>query len=139
MIENGTETTRSRAAILTGHFLFGLSVLFLAFDTALKAFAMRAAVEGTVRLGYPAETVRIIGLIEVFCLAVLLVPRTALIGAILWTAYLGGAVATHTRAGSSLFAETLFPVYFAIMLWTGLWLRDRRVGALLAPAAPFRR
>jgi hypothetical protein len=126
------------AAVWAGRILSGLVVLFLAFDATMKVFALRPAVEGTVRLGYSASTIPVIGMVEVFCLAVLLWPRTAIIGAILWTGYLGGAVATHVRAGSPLFSETLFPIYVAAMLWAGLWLRDRRVSALFADAASFR-
>jgi hypothetical protein len=61
-----------------------------------------------------------------------LIPRTAVLGAILWTGYLGGAIAIHLRVGNPLFSHTLFPIYVAAFLWAGLWLRDRRVRALTA-------
>jgi hypothetical protein len=125
-------TGRSTATLWTSRILFGLVVLFLAFDAALKVFATKIAVEGTVRLGYPASTILVIGYVEVLCLAVLLVPRTAIPGAILWTGYLGGAVATHVRASGSLFGEILFPVYVAAALWGASWLLDRRTRTLLA-------
>jgi len=69
--------------------------------------------------------------IELVCLALYLVPRTAVLGAVLWTGYLGGAVATHVRIGSPLFSHVLFPLYVAALLWVGLWLRDRSLQALL--------
>jgi hypothetical protein len=65
------------------------------------------------------------------CLVVYLIPRTAVLGAILWTGYLGGAIATHVRVGNPLFSHLLFPVYVAALLWAGLWLRDERVRAVL--------
>jgi hypothetical protein len=101
--------TQTRA----GRMLSGLAVLFLAFDAAMKVFGMAAAVEGTTALGYPASVLLPIGLIQVVCLIVYLAPRTAVLGAILWTGYLGGAVATHVRVGSPLLTHTFFPLYVA--------------------------
>ncbi len=94
------------------------------------------AIEGTTRLGYPAHVVRGLGVVEVACLALYLFPRTAPLGAVLWTGYLGGAIATHVRIGSPLFSHVLFPIYVAAMLWGGLWLRDPRVRALLSRTSP---
>jgi hypothetical protein len=74
-----------------------------------------------------------IGLIQVVCLAVYLLPRTAILGAVLWTGYLGGAIATHVRVGNPLFSHILFPIYVAALLWGGLWLRDRRLRGVFAP------
>ena len=112
-----------------------LVTLFLTFDTVLKVMAMAPAVQGTTELGYPAATVTWIGVIELVCLALYLAPRTAVLGAVLLTGYLGGAVATHVRVGNPLLSHTLFPLYVAAMLWGGLYLRERRLHALL----PFRR
>ncbi len=80
---------------------------------------------------YPASTIFGIGLVQVVCLVAYLVPRTSVFGAVLWTGYLGGAVATHVRVGSPLLSHTLFPVYVAVLLWAGLWLREPRLRALL--------
>jgi hypothetical protein len=132
-------TTRSPKAIWTGRFLSGAAVLFLTFDAAMKLFAFPAAIEATSQLGYPVNALSGIGMVEIVCLVLYLIPRTAPIGVILWTGYLGGAIATHVRVGNPLFSHVLFPIYVAALLWAGLWLRDRRVGALLAPASPFRR
>ena len=88
--------------------------------------------EATKQLGYSADSIFGIGLVECILLALYLIPRTAPLGVLLWTGYLGGAIATHVRIGSPLFSHILFPIYVAAFLWAGLWLRDRRVGALLA-------
>jgi hypothetical protein len=123
---------RSRRALWTGRILSGIAVAFLTMDAAMKVFALPPAVQGTADLGYPAGTVVGIGLLQVVCLAFYLIPRTAVLGAVLWTGYLGGAIATHVRVESPLFTHTLFPIYIAALLWVGLWLRDRRVSALIA-------
>lgn len=128
-----TLNTRTNTALWTGRILSGLAVLFLAFDLSLKLLRPPMAVEGTVQLGYPASVLLGLGIIQLICLIVYLIPRTAIIGAILWTGYLGGAIATHVRVGNPLFSHILFPIYVAVFLWAGLWLRDRRVSALFAP------
>jgi hypothetical protein len=95
----GAMTGRSRNAIWAGRVVSGIAVLFLTMDAAMKLFGVPAAVEGTRQLGYPANSLFTIGLIQAICLGVYLIPRTAPIGAILWTGYLGGAIATHLRLG----------------------------------------
>ena len=132
-MNTATLDTISNKAIWTGRILSGLAVLFLAFDISLKLLQVPMAVEGTTQLGYPASSLFGIGVLQLICLIVYLIPRTAIIGAILWTGYLGGAIATHVRVGNPLFTHILFPIYVAAFLWAGLWLRDRRVGALFAP------
>ena len=132
----GAGRSTSRAVGWTGRLLTGLAVLFLAFDAGMKVLALPAAVNGTTQLGYPGDVVVGIGVLQLVCLAVYLIPRTALVGAVLWTGYLGGAVATHVRVGNPLWTHTLFPVYVAVLLWAGLYLRDRRVDALLARSSP---
>jgi hypothetical protein len=122
----------STKALWTGRLLSGFAVLFLTFDATIKLLGLAMAVEGTTSLGYPADLVFTIGLIQVACLIVYLIPRTSILGAILWTGYLGGAIATHLRVDSPLFSHVLFPIYVAALLWGGLWLRDRRVRALLS-------
>ena len=108
-----------------------LAALFLAFDTTLKVLRLDAAVQGTTSLGYPADTVLLIGIIELVCLVLYLVPRTSVLGALLMTGYLGGAIATHVRISSPLLTHTLFPIYVALLLWGGLYLREPRLRALL--------
>jgi len=115
----------------TGRTLTAIAVLFLIFDATVKLLRLPVAVDTTVQLGYPAAVVVPLGLLELALLVVYLTPRAAPLGAILWTAYLGGAVATHVRIGNPVFTHVLFPTYVAAMLWGGLWLRDARVRALL--------
>ncbi|WP_437677905.1 DoxX family protein [Sorangium sp. So ce131] len=122
----------SRRALWGGRVLSGLAVLFLTFDAAIKVLGLVPAEQGSAQLGFPASLVPTLGVIQIACLVTYLIPRTAVLGAILWTGYLGGAVAIHVRVGSPLFSHTLFPIYVAALLWAGLWLRDRRARALLA-------
>src|ERR1041384_4081752 len=121
-----TERTASgsRRKVWAGGILTGFALLFLVVDAVMKVVGAPAAVEATTQLGYPANTLPGIGLVELVCLAVYLIPRTAVLGAVLWTGYLGGAVATHVRVGNPLFTHVLFPVYIATLLWAGLCLRD---------------
>jgi hypothetical protein len=121
----------SRKAQITGRVLSGIAVLFLLFDAVGKLMRPAAVIEGTAQLGWPVSVILPLGIIQVVCLIAYLVPRTSVLGAILWTGYLGGAIATHVRIGNPLFSHILFPVYIAALLWLGLWLRDRRVRALL--------
>ncbi len=121
-----------RARIWTGRILSGIAVLFLTFDAAIKVAASSMAVSGTAELGYPTNIVVPLGLLELALLAVYLTPRIAPLGAVLWTGYLGGAIATHVRLENPLFTHILFPIYVAALLWGGLWLRDARVRALLS-------
>ena len=115
--------------------LWGAAVLFLAFDAAGKLLTLAPVREGTARLGYPESSVLVIGIIEVVCLILYVVPRTAVLGALLLTGYLGGAVATHLRIGDPVFSHILFPTYVGMLIWGSLVLRDDRLQRLLRPAA----
>lgn len=126
-----TQATSTKA-LWTGRFLSGLAVLFLTFDTTIHLLEVTMAAEGMTALGYPADSVFTIGVIQVACLIIYLIPRTSVLGAVLWTGYLGGAIATHFRIGSPLLSHTLFPIYVAALIWGGLWLRDARVRSLLS-------
>jgi len=106
-------------------------VLFLLFDSAIKLMKLPPAVEGTARLGYPVTLVLPIGLVLLICVVIYVIPSTSVVGAILLTGYLGGAVASNVRIGNPLFGYVLFPVYVAVLLWTGLLLRDDRLGELV--------
>ena len=108
-----------------------LATIFLTFDTVLKVLRLGPAVEGTTALGYPADTVHWIGIIELVCLVLYLVPRTAILGGLLLTGYLGSAIATHVRISSPVLTHTLFPVYVALLLWGGLYLREKRLRDLV--------
>ena len=120
-----------RTATNIGRACSGLAVLFLVFDTTLKVLRLGPAVEGTAALGYPASSVQLIGLIELVSLGLYVVPRTSVLGALLLTGYLGGAVASHVRIGSPLLTHVLFPVYVALLLWGGLYLREKRLQTLV--------
>lgn len=119
---------------MAGRILSGLAILFLTFDVAIKLVGAKEAVQGTVQLGYQPHHVPIIGAIGLVCLILYVIPRTAPLGAILWTGYLGGAIATNLRLDKPLFLYTLFPIYVAALIWSGLYLRDARVRALVRPA-----
>ena len=126
-------TGRAAATRWSGRILTGIVVLFLSFDVAIKLAGVKQAVDGTVALGFAPHHVLAIGLIGLVCLVLYVVPRTAPIGAVLWTGYFGGAIATHLRLGNPLVTHILFPVYVAALLWGALYLRDPRVRALLHP------
>jgi hypothetical protein len=117
----------SRKAVWAGRVVSGVPVLMLVMSGVMKLMKPAAVVEGFENLGYPARLAMGIGILELACTAVYLVPRTAVLGAILITGYLGGATATHVRVGDA-FAG---PVAIGVMVWLGLYLRDRRVRALV--------
>src|SRR5262249_53003028 len=104
----------SKAMLWTGRVLSGLTVLFLTFDASLKLLQLPMAVKGTVELGYPAGVLFPLGLVLLASVVLYVIPRTALLGALLVTGYLGGAIATHVRLGNPLFSHILFPVYVAL-------------------------
>src|SRR5262249_2747667 len=122
---------RFRAATRLGTICTALVAVFLTVDSVLKVLRLAPAVDGTVALGYPVDSVQAIGIIELACLVTYLVPRTSVLGAILLTGYLGGAIATHVRISSPLFTHTLFPVYVALLIWGGLYLREKRLRDLV--------
>jgi hypothetical protein len=126
-----TNHTDSRRALWTGRVLSGLAVAFLLFDGAGKLFEVQPVIDGTKQLGYPPDIVFGLGVTLLSCLLTYLVPRTSVLGAVLLTGYLGGAVATHVRVGNPLFTHVLFPTYVAALLWGGLILRDPRLRAFL--------
>jgi hypothetical protein len=129
----------SKTRLWAGRIISALVVLFLIFDGVTKVMKVPAVMEATARIGFPANLIPGIGILLLACTAVYVIPRTSILGAILLTGYLGGAVVTNLRAGSSLFGETLFPVYFGVFVWAGLYLRDERLHALIplrAPIAP---
>jgi hypothetical protein len=119
----------------TGRFLSGLAAVLLALDSFGKLVRAQAVIDGTTQLGYSANTVVPLGVLLLACVIIYAVPRTALLGALLLTGYLGGAVATHVRVGNPLFTHILAPTYVAALIWGGLMLRDARLRAL----APWRR
>jgi hypothetical protein len=127
-------TAPSSRGRLAGRILTGIAIAFLTFDVVIKLVGAKAALDGTVALGYQPHHLPIIGMIGLVCLILYVIPRTAPLGAILWTGYLGGAIASNLRLDLPLFSHTLFPIYVAALIWGGLYLRDARVRALVRPA-----
>lgn len=124
----------AKGPLIAGRVLSGLVILFLLFDAGLKLASPETAIKySPPNLGWPLEvgTMYMLGLLLLIPTLLYIWPRTAILGAILITAYLGGAVATHVRIGSPLFSHILFGVYLGAMLWGGLWLRDPRLRALI--------
>jgi hypothetical protein len=110
-----------------GRIVSAFPILFLLVDGVMKVVKPAVVVNATVQLGYPESVILPIGILLLACTALYVIPRTSVLGAILLTGYLGGAVATQLRVGNPLFSHILFPGYVAILLWGGLWLRDPRL------------
>lgn len=129
--QTNAAVTASKRALWAGRIIGGLPVLFLLADGVGKLVKPAPVVEGTLQLGYQASVLVPLGIVLLACTILYAIPRTAVLGAILLTGYLGGAVATHVRVDNPLLTHTLFPIYFGVMLWGSLYLRDPRVRALL--------
>jgi hypothetical protein len=123
----------SRKALWTGRILSGIVILFLLVDAGFKLIRPlpTPAVQAFGQLGYPVGLAAGIGILLLCCVALYLIPRTSILGAILLTGYLGGAVASHVRVGDPWFSHALFPVYIGLLIWGGLYLRDQRLRALI--------
>jgi hypothetical protein len=129
-------TTIDKRTLWAGRIISALPVLFLLLDAIMKLVKPPFVVEATVQLGYPESVIVGIGIVLLACTVLYLIPRTAVLGAILLTGYLGGAVATHVRVGGPVF-NIIFPVILGAMVWGGLYLRDERVRRLHAhPPSP---
>ena len=116
----------------TGRIVLNLPVLFLTVDAVVKLLRTGPVLDSFNELGYPQNLALAIGLIAAVCLLVLLIPRTSILGLVLLTGYLGGAVATHLRIGNPLVSHILFPVYIGILVWAGMALIDSRIVRLVA-------
>jgi hypothetical protein len=130
------ETIVSKKRLWAGRIMSGIVVLFLIFDGVTKLMTIQPVVDGMRKLGYPVSLAPVIGAIVLICVVLYVIPRTAPLGAIVLTGFLGGAVASQLRIGMPLLGYTLFPIYLAALAWGGIYLRDGRVRALLAPRAP---
>jgi hypothetical protein len=128
-----TTPATGRRAFIAGWIVSGLLVAFFLMDAAMKLIVMQMVVDGSEQMGWPADatTIRLLGLTLLASTLLYAVPRTAFLGAILLTGYLGGAIATHVRVADPLFTHTLFGVYLGVALWGGLWLRDTRLRTLI--------
>src|ERR1700738_4838273 len=123
----------SRPALWLGRVLSGLVIVFMLFDGAIKLVPWPVVTETMDRIGYgSSETLaRTLGVITMACTLLYAIPPTSIVGAILLTGYLGGAMASHLRIGSPLLSHTLFGLYLGLMVWGGLWLRDRNLRTLI--------
>jgi len=120
---------QAKSKLWAGRFLSGLPILFLFMDSVMKFMKPQQVVEATTKLGYSEDLIVSLGVVLLVCTVLYAIPKTTVLGAILLTGYLGGAVASHLRAGDSLFGHVLFPAYVGIMIWGGLYLRNERVRA----------
>jgi len=130
MTPDTTTAPNSAAALWTGRIMSFLPALFMLLDAAMKFTKPEMVVKTTVELGYPESVITGLGIVLLISTVLYLIPRTAVLGAILLTGYLGGAVATNVRVGAGLF-PICFPVVFGVLLWGGLFLRDERLRKLL--------
>ena len=121
----------SRRAVIAGRIVTGIIALLLAMDAGFKLVAAQSAAAASTQLGFTTDQIFTIGVIGAVCLVLYLIPRVAPLGAVLWTGYLGGAIATHLRIDNPLLTHTLFPIFVAALIWGGLYLRDPRVRAVL--------
>jgi DoxX-like protein len=125
-----TQPSISKANLWIGRIVGGLPALFLLWDGVMKLFKPAFVVDATVKLGYPEASIVPLGAVLAVSAILYLIPTTSVLGAILLTGYLGGAVATQIRAGQSL-GWVLFPVLFGVLLWLGLYFRDLRLQTLV--------
>ncbi|MGL4287097.1 MAG: DoxX family protein [Phreatobacter sp.] len=131
-MQTASDTTpASKTMERIGWTLSGLVILFLLFDTTIKLIKIEPVVTALAELGYPDSVARPIGLIVLVCAVLYAMPKTSILGAVLLTGLLGGAIASHVRIDSPLFSHTFFGVYLGILAWGGLFLRDARLRALL--------
>lgn len=128
-LSNAETVPASRAMLWAGRIVSALVVVFLLVDSFVKILKLAPAVEGTVRLGYPAGVVFPLGIVLLVCVVLYAIPRTSVLGAILLTGYLGGATATQVRIENAWF---VFPVFVGVLAWGGLFLRDHRLRVLVS-------
>lgn len=125
--------TTGRFARTAGYAMSALVIAFMLFDAGMKLVPLDVVIESTAALGYPPSPTlaRGLGVAALLCTALYAFPRTAVLGAILLTAYMGGTIATHLRIGNPIFTHMLFGAYLAVLAWGGLYLRDDRIRSLL--------
>ena len=119
-----------KGSLWAGRIISAFAVLFMIFDGVTKVIKAPQVIEATVRIGFPENTIVGIGAALLICTGLYIIPRTSVLGAILLTAYLGGATAANVRVSSPLF-NTSFPIVFGVLIWAGLFLRDRVLRALI--------
>jgi hypothetical protein len=125
------ENTVSKTKLWTSYVMSGLVILFMLMDGIMKFVKPPEVIEGTLALGFAEQHLPIIGTLGLISTLLYVFPRTSILGAILLTGYFGGVVATHLRLNNPLFTHTLFTVYFGILIWGGLWLRNSKLREML--------
>ena len=125
-----TTTADPKPMLWTGRVLSGLFVAFMLMDLTMKLLDLKVVADTMAQMGWPTDKARLLGVLQLIGLGLYIYPRTAVLGAVLVSAYLGGAVASHVRIESPLFSHILFGVYLGVIAWAGLWLRDARLRAL---------
>ncbi|HEY6349998.1 MAG TPA: DoxX family protein [Candidatus Angelobacter sp.] len=131
-MQSDTESpTAADKELWAGRIISGLVIAFMLFDTVIHLMKITPVVQAFQQLGWPISLAFVLGIIELLCVVFYLYPRTSIVGAILLTGYLGGAVVTQLRVGNPLFGEALFPVYVGILAWGGLYLREPGLRALI--------
>ena len=125
------ENTVSRPKLWASYIMSGLVILFMLMDSIMKFVKPPEVIEGTLALGFAENHLPVIGILGLISTLLYTFPRTSIVGAILLTGYFGGAVATHLRLNNPLFTHTLFTVYFGILIWGGLWLRNGKLRELM--------
>jgi hypothetical protein len=130
MVANVQAGSLPAKGVWAGRIVSWLPALFLLVDGVAKVFKPAPVIEGTVRLGYAEGVILPLGIVLIVCTVLYLIPATAVLGAILLTGYLGGAVATHVRMGDGWFG-VIFAISFGVLLWLGLYLRDSRIRELV--------
>lgn len=125
------QNTESKTKRWISYVMSGLVILFMLMDSVMKFVKPTEVIEGTLALGFAEQHLPAIGTLSLIPTLLYIIPRTSVLGAILLTAYFGGAVATHLRLNNPLFTHTLFTVYFGILIWGGLWLRNGKLRELL--------
>ena len=136
-MDTTAQPAASKAARWTGYVMSGLVILFLLFDGGIKLVPLEIVTQTSGEIGLPTDpsNARLLGILTLIGVVLYAIPQTAVLGAILLTGYMGGAIATHLRIDSPLFSHTLFGVYLGLLIWGGLYLREPRLRALI----PFRR
>ena len=124
------ENNESKTKRWISWIMSGLVILFMLMDSIMKFIKPKEVLEGTLALGFAEHHLPIIGALGLISTLLYIFPRTAVLGAILLTGYFGGAIATHLRLDNPLFSHTLFTVYFGILVWGGLWLRNSKLREL---------
>ncbi|MZQ86322.1 DoxX family protein [Paenibacillus sp. 5J-6] len=123
--------TSSKGGLWTGRVMSGIAILFMLLDSIMKLFKPAFVVDSTVSLGFQEHHIYLIGILGLLSTLLYALPRTAIIGAMLLTGYFGGVIATQVRLDAPLFSTILFPVYLAVLVWGGLWLRNEQVRKFL--------